>query len=32
VSACRQFERRAVPDVNLESSRHHDFTGGKEEI
>jgi hypothetical protein len=24
-------ERRVVPDVNRQSSRHHDFTGGKEE-
>jgi|SRR5437879_2010123 len=25
-------ERRVVPDVDRQSSRHHDFTGGKEDI
>src|SRR5260370_6480304 len=25
-------ERRVVPDVNRQSSRHHDFTGGREDM
>ena len=30
-SAHELSERRVVPDVDRQSSRHHDFTGGKED-